>query len=509
MNGIVVLASVYGYRSAYPQLVDRMKLATSFSHDAGIAAVFGPTRSLETVAGFSAFRTLGVIPIIIGIWSALSATKAFRGNEDAGRWEILLSSPTTKRAATLATLRGLFATTTISLVISSGFLLIIARLSRDFSMRASLFFALTLVAAGYFFASLGAFTSQLTTTRRSASILAGLAIGISFLIRAIADSSVTYSWVHWLSPFGWITESAPLTHNRWLGLILLFSATAVFTIATVAISSQRDLGVGLFPDKSRGNNFVEVTSVFRLWLNLQFTNILSWIFGLFFMAFAFGLVAHAATRAFSGSSTIQSTFAKLGIKSGGNLFFGIIFLMLTTAVMFAANSFATAFRDQESKGYLDHLLVSPASRTKVFCARILVSVISLILISISTGLGVFTGSTIGHGALSFPDALLAGLNIVPSVLLLFGVSTLTFGAFPRATLLVGQSLLAWSFLLELIGSTLKLNHWLLDTSFLHHMAFAPASTPDWPKNALLTLISIGLIAIGMWQFMRRDIELGD
>ena len=73
MVGVVTVSSVYGYRLAYPNLVDRERLAASFSHDAGIAAVFGPAHSLETVAGFVAFRTLAVIPLIVGIWAALTA----------------------------------------------------------------------------------------------------------------------------------------------------------------------------------------------------------------------------------------------------------------------------------------------------------------------------------------------------------------------------------------------------------------------------------------------------
>jgi putative exporter of polyketide antibiotics len=62
MTGVVTLSAVYGYRTAYPHHADRLRLSASFSHDAGIAAVFGPARALDTVAGFTAFRTLGVIP---------------------------------------------------------------------------------------------------------------------------------------------------------------------------------------------------------------------------------------------------------------------------------------------------------------------------------------------------------------------------------------------------------------------------------------------------------------
>lgn len=509
MLGVVVLASIYGYRSAYPTSTGRMRLALTFSHDAGIAAVFGPARALETVSGFVAFRTLGVIPLIVGIWAALTATKALRGSEEGGNWEILVSSPITRREATLATIRGLYGSITITLVVSSILIAVAARISHDFSIRSSLFFSLSLNTAGYFFASVGALASQLTALRKSASAIAGAVIGLSFLIRAIADSSTTFNWVHWLSPLGWVTESAPLTNPRWAGLLLLLVGTIICTAAAVSISEKRDLQSSFFTErKSRTVNF-RVTSVSRLWIALQWGNIFSWIIGFFSMAFSFGLVAHGATKAFTSSSTIQSTFAKLGITQGNNLFFGIIFLMLAAGLMFASNSLAAAFREQESNGYLDHILVSPLSRTRMMASRLIVSMVSLLFVGISAGVGAFIGSSISKGELSFNDAIFAGLNLVPSALVMFGISIAIFGIHPRASILVGQSLLAWSFLLELIGSTINLNHWVLDTSLLHHMAFAPAVPPNWPKNGVLLIIFVILLGVGTFAFNNRDTAIGD
>lgn len=509
MSGVVVLASIYGYRSAYPTLTGRMRLALTFSHDAGIAAVFGPTRALETVAGFVAFRTLGVIPVIVGIWAALTATKALRGSEESGNWEIIVSSPISRRDATLATIRGLFGSITMTLVISSILIAVAARISHDFSIRSSLFFSLSLIAAGYFFASVGALASQLTALRKSASAIAGAVIGLSFLIRAIADSSTTFNWVHWLSPLGWVTESAPLTNPRWVGLLLLFTGTIICTITAVIISEKRDLQSSFFTERKSRIIDIPVTSIWRLWIALQWGNILSWIIGFFFMAFAFGLVAHGATKAFSGSATIQSTFAKFGIAQGNNLFFGIIFLMLAAGLMFASNSFAAALREQESNGYLDHILVSPLSRTRMIISRLVVSMASLLCVGISAGVGAFTGSSISHGTLSFHDAIFAGFNLVPSALVMFAISIAIFGIHPRASILTGQSLLAWSFLIQLIGSTINLNHWILDTSLLHHMAFAPAVAPNWPENGVLLTIAFILLGVGTFAFKNRDTAIGD
>jgi len=508
MTGIVTFSSVYGYRAAYPHYVDRLRLSASFSHDAGIAAVFGPARALDTVAGFTAFRTLGVIPLIVAIWAMLSATRGLRGEEESGRWEILISAPITKRRATLATIRGLYASLMITTVVAALLITVTSLVSHDFSVTSGLFFATTLIGSAFLFTSVGALTSQIASTRRLAATQAGLVLGVSFLLRAIADASPDISWLHWLSPLGWITESAPLTHTRWLGLSLTLGATILLTVLTVSLSSNRDLGASLVPERITERNGTRITGTLSLWFKLQRANIAGWMVGFFLMSFAFGLVAHGATTAFGSSSGFQKTFVNLGISKMSELFFGVIFMMLTSGLMFAAVSHASALREQEAEGYLDHILVAPISRTRALLTRIGVSAGSLLAISICAGIGAFVGSSLSNGTLSFKDAVLAGINMVPSALLIFGISIAVFGFAPRAATIIGQSLLAWSFLMELIGSSLKLNHWLLDTSLLHHMTFAPAADPRWGQNTLVVTIGIALIGFGIFAFNHRDTEIG-
>jgi ABC-2 type transport system permease protein len=508
MIGVVTLAAVYGYRTAYPHYPDRLRLSASFSHDAGIAAVFGPARSLDTVAGFTAFRTLGVIPLIVAIWAMLSATRGLRGEEESGRWELLISSPITKRRATLATMRGLYGSLMITLVVSSVVITITSLISHDFTVSAGLFFALTLIATAFLFTSVGALASQIASTRRLAATQTGLVLGVSFLVRAVADSSPNIAWLHWLSPLGWITESAPLTHTRWLGLGLTFITTIMLTVLTISLSTRRDLGASLVPERMTNRDGAKISGTFSLWFKLQRANIGGWMAGFFFMSFAFGLVAHGATTAFGSSSGIQKAFASLGISKMSELFFGVIFMILTAALMFASISNASALREQESEGYLDHILVAPVSRTNALLSRIVVSAVSLVAIALCAGLGAFSGSSLRSGTLSIKDALFAGINMVPSALLIFGFTIAIFGFAPRATTVIGQSLLSWSFLMELIGSTLKLNHWLLDTSFLHHMTFAPAAEPRWGQNALVAVIGLALIGVGIFAFNHRDTAIG-
>ena len=59
------------------------------------------------MAGFTAFK-IGMTLILLGaVWGLLTSTRLLRGEEDAGRWELLLAGQTTRRRAAAQALAGL------------------------------------------------------------------------------------------------------------------------------------------------------------------------------------------------------------------------------------------------------------------------------------------------------------------------------------------------------------------------------------------------------------------
>ena len=104
---VYVGATAIGYAAAYPTLAQRQALAQTFGANPGLSALIGQMHDLESVAGFTAWRSVGVLTVVGGIWGLLTATRLLRGDEEAGRWEILLAGRTTRRHATLQVLAGL------------------------------------------------------------------------------------------------------------------------------------------------------------------------------------------------------------------------------------------------------------------------------------------------------------------------------------------------------------------------------------------------------------------
>jgi ABC-2 type transport system permease protein len=93
--GATIAASASAYAGLFPTGAARVEMARSFQGNAAWAALFGPLHRLDTVAGYTAYKS-GMTVIILGaIWGLLIATRSLRGEEDAGRWELFLSGQTT------------------------------------------------------------------------------------------------------------------------------------------------------------------------------------------------------------------------------------------------------------------------------------------------------------------------------------------------------------------------------------------------------------------------------
>jgi len=81
----------------------------------------------------------------------------------------------------------------------------------------------------------------------------------------------------------------------------------------------------------------------------------------------------------------------------------------------------------------------------------------------------------GGAGISLGELAAAGLNAATPAILLVGFAILMIGRAPRWTSTLCYALNAWSFLLDMLGSVIHLNHWVLDTSLLQHPALALAT----------------------------------
>ncbi len=116
------------------------------------------------------------------------------------------------------------------------------------------------------------------------------------------------------------------------------------------------------------------------------------------------------------------------------------------------------------------------------------------------------GAASQHAGVSVTTLLDAGVNLVPPAITILGIGVLAFGIRPRLTSIVVYALLGWSLLVVIVGGIGATSHWVLDTSVFHQMAPAPAVSPDWGTNGIMTALGLALATIGALAFRRRDLQ---
>ena len=509
--GVYVASKTAGFIAAYPTQASRAAVAATLGNNVGIDALIGVPHRIDTVAGYVAWNTLSVTVIIGAIWALLLATKTFRGEEDAGRWEVLLSGQTTAKAAAANALAGLGVCLLVLFAVTELGFLTVARLHGvGFGFREDSFFALAVVSGAAIFMSVGAFTSQLMPTRRRAAGLATAVFGVFFLLRAAADTTN----LHWLlnvTPFGWIERLQPLFDSRAIWLLPIFALILALCGATIWLAGQRDLETSIFRDQDTAKSHTRwLNSPFGLAIRQTRGSSLIWWAAIVAMGLFYGGLAKLAVQALqqSGSATIQA-LNQLTHGSQAALikvFLGFAFFMVMILLMAYAASAMSNIREDEAQGYLDNLVVNPISRWRWLFGRLSIILAMILLAGLSSAFGVWLTVLAQHLEVSFRTIMAAGLNILAPAVLVTGIGVLALGLIPRQTSLVCYGLIAWSFLVTMVGSGLHLNHWLLDTSLLQHINLAPATSANWTPSLVMLGSALILTAVGAALFDQRDLQ---
>jgi ABC-2 type transport system permease protein len=505
--GLYVATQALAYASSYRTVAQRAGLAKEFGANAGVSALVGPAHDIQTVAGFTVWKCLAVLAVVGAVWGLLTATRLLRGEEDAGRWELLLAGQTTRRAAAAQALVGLACGVAVLWTVSAVITVVVGRSSKvDISAPGALFLAVAVVAAAAMFLAVGALASQLAATRRQASAYAAAALGVSYALRMVADSGTGLGWLRWTSPLGWVEELQPLTAPHPLALLPIVGLIAVLGFLAVRLAGERDLGSSMLDDHASSAPHTRLLSgPSGLDLRLARPTLAGWGVGIAAYGLVLGLVAKSAGSAISSSSSLTRAFSRLGAV-GAEAYLGVAFLLMAVLVAFVASGQISSARAEEAEGRLDHLLVRPVSRWSWLVGRLGVVTVVLLLGGLVAGVFTWLGAASQQSGVSFGTVLQAGLNVVPPAVCILGLGALVFGIWPRASTVATYGVLVWSFLVELVGGVVGLNHWVLDSSVFHQMAAAPAVSPDWTSGGVLLAVGVVAGLAGVIAFNFRDLQ---
>lgn len=505
---LYIVTSAVGYTSTYRTVAARTELARSFGTDVGINAIIGPARHLDTVAGFTEWRCVGVLSLVGAVWGLLTSTRLLRGEEDAGRWELLLAGPTSRRSAAVEALLGLAGgLAALWLLPAVGTVLIGRAGSLHFGIGNALLLASACTASAAVFLAIGAIASQLAANRRQAAGYAGVVLGLAYGVRMIADSGTGLDWLRWATPLGWTEQLQPLTAPRPLALAPVAGLVLAAALLTSWLAGRRDLNASSWPSRSRSRpHTMLLGGPTGLSLRLIRPLLLGWTTALVLTGLMLGIIAKSAGQALDDSPDFRKVLGRLGTQgSGARAYLGVSFLVVALLVALAAAALAGAARAEEADGRLDQLVVRPVSRRRWLAGRLTVATTGLAGAALLGAIATWLGAASQHLPIGLATLLQAGINVLPAAVFVLGASTLALGLLPRAVTAVGYGVVAWSFLVQIIAGLAGLSHWVLDTSLFLHLAPAPAAAPNWSADLALTGIGVGLAGVGLICFVRRDL----
>jgi ABC-2 type transport system permease protein len=496
-------STVKGYEAAYPTPASRALLAATLLANRGFHALYGIPHAADTAGGFTAWRLGTVMALLAGVWMLLAATRLLRGEEDDGRWELLVSGATTPTRIIAATAAAL------ATWLAVAFVALAAALAKSgLPAKGSLVLAGAVSLSGAVFVGVGMLGSQLVPIRRRASGLAGAFLGLTFLVRVVADGTSGVAWLRWLSPFGWVEEVRAFAGDRSATLLLLAgSATAVLAVA-LAIARRRDLGRGaLFgDDTARGRDFGLGSSLgFALRRAIGPTAV--WTVSLGAFAFVLGLLTKDIVDFAKSSPGAVKIINRLGgslTVATGYLGFALSFAVLIAALY--AGFRVAADREEEASGRLENVLVRPVGRRSWLLGSGLVAVLGATVVAVVAAFLTWAGAAVRGLSVPVVRLLEGGVNAVPAAALFSGLGLLVLAVVPRATVGLTLGAIAVSYLVQLVGALVRAPSWVLDLSVFHHVPPVPAVGADLVSASALAGLGLIFAVAGSALFARRDVE---
>lgn len=507
--GATVASSALTYVSTFPDQASRDQIAATTGQDTGVSILLGPISSIDTVGGYTVYKCFVTLTTIGAIWGLLAATRLLRGEEDTGRWQLALAGGTRPAGATFATLRGIGAAVG---VLTAGTVALTALAGRragvGFSIVDSVAYGLSIAIAPAVFVAVGAVTSQLGRSRRVATGLGMAVFGVSFVVRMIADSGPATRWLLWCTPFGWTERMRPITENDLRPLALAVVAVAGLAVTACVLATRRDAGAGVIStrDATPVRRF-GLGSPLGLTLRLELPVLGAWWAGAAAAAFSLGIVARVATG--SVPSSMTDLLDKFGVQGSFlRQYLGLAFLFVASIVALLPANQIGASAEEETTGRLVNLAVQPTRRRALLAGRLAVAAAAVVGAGLVSGLFVWLGARLQGVEPGLGRMLGAGLNVVPTALLVLGIGAVVRAVAPRAATTAVYGVVAASFVIDLVASLVEGLRGAERLSVFHYMALAPAEAADLATVAVTLGIAALLLVAATLQFSRRDLHPG-
>lgn len=499
MAAISALATV----DLYPTLADQVAAAESLNASRGLVALYGRVYDPTSIGAIAMIKMGGLGGVFVAMLAVGVVVRHTRGDEEAGRWE-LVASTATGRGAALTSALGVALAANLVLAVLTALTLIACGLPVDGSVA----FGLAWAGVGAAFAAIAGLAAQVTTSGRAATALSAAVLAVVYVLRAIGDAAGASGprWLSWLSPIGWSQQFRPYAGNRWWVLAITVSfSVAVATVAR-AVAVRRDLGTGLIEPRagSATASALLATPLGLAW-RLHRVAFAGWAVGFTLIGALLGSLAGNVAD-FLNNPNAQELITRLGGEKGLTDAFLSVELG-AGGIIAAAYAIHVVMRlhAEETALHADAVLATAVGRVRWAWSHVVVGLVgsATLLALTGTAIGATRAAQEGDAA-EIGRMLGAALVRVPAAWLVMAVVVALFGFAPRFVP-AGWGVLVGVVLLAEIGPLLELDQWVLDLNPFAHVPNLPGAPFRAVPLVVLTALAAAVVACGLAGFRRRDV----
>lgn len=499
---ILVVGVAASFQNLYPDEAVRQSFYLQMQNNPSIVVILGSVLD-PSIGGLTAWRTGIFASLIIGLFSIFLMIRHTRSEERKGRLELLNSTAVGKQAPLTA-----------ALITSFGLNLIIAILigagltGIGLDLFSSMILGLSMAAFGCLFSAIAAVAVQLTESSGDARYLMISLLAGFFVIRILGWDDGDYSWISWLSPYGWVHYVQPFAGDElWvLGLFLVF--TASLTVLGYYLSSLRDLGAGIISQRmgpARASK--NLHNSFALAWRIHRGMLIFWIILFTLMGTMLGFMAQSVTDIITANPQFVILISQLGGNTGVmDSYFAMVLAFLSEIFAIYAILATLKLQSQESKKYSEFILTNSIKRSQWAVSNLIFAVLGPALII--TIFALSCGLAYGLSAGNLPDTLFkilgASLVYLPAIWILTSISMLLFGLKPRLTSLSWVAL-GLFFIIDLLGEIFDFSPWIMNLSPFTQVPKLFAGDTISSSLGFIFILAVVLMLIGLEGYLRRDI----
>ncbi len=469
-TGLLAFAAYAGVDGTYGSADDRTSLLAAALANP-VILLFRGLPSGTAPGAFIVFLIFPWLALLAAFMSTFLAVRHTRGDEEAGRAELVAATPAGRTLPIVATVvHGILANALAAALVAGALIAV------GLDASGAVLTGLAVGAVGVVFLGVGLLAAPLVRSSRAANSVSVWTVLVSFVLAGTGNAIGTpsddltrmeSSWVTWLSPFGWGENTRAFDADQWDPVYLCLVVGLALAAIAVALASVRDLGSSLLGER-RGRAEASALLSHPIGLVWRLTRgaLLGWAIGGFLVGMLSTSLASIVADVGATNPAVEDILRQ--IAGQGSIAQGTVTTFFTMLGVFAACVAVQTVcraRQEEAHGTAEPLLSAPVHRVRWLAGYLVVALLGIAAVIGAGVLGAAAGIAGRDGDASLMrTVLITGAGQVAAASVFLVVTALLFVVAPRLTIPAGWTLVLVAMVLGLFGPLFQFPEWLVHVS---------------------------------------------